>query len=131
MTNYPRTIKRYSISFKQKVVREIEEDGDSISDIKRKYDIRGAETVQKWLRKFGKNHLLNTIVRIEMKDEKDRIRELEAQVRNLKMALADAVLEKDVLKNIISMAEEHYETDLKKNSGHGSSKRPTKNKDTP
>lgn len=131
MTNYPRTIKRYSISFKQKVVREIEEDGNNISDIKRKYDIRGGETVQKWLRKFGKNHLLNTIVRIEMKDEKDRVRELEAQVRNLKMALADAVLEKDVLKNIIAMAEEHYETDLKKNSGHGPSKRPTKNKDTP
>lgn len=122
MTNYPRTIKRYSISFKQKVVREIEEDGNSISDIKRKYDIRGGETVQKWLRKFGKNHLLNTIVRIEMKDEKDRVKELEAQVRNLKIALADAVLEKDVLKNIVAMAEEHYETDLKKNSGHGPSK---------
>ena len=116
MTNYPRTIKRYSISFKQKVVREIEEQGTSIPDIRRKYGIRGGQTVQNWISKFGNAQLLNTIVRIEMREEKDRIKELEAEVKKLKVALADAVLASDANRTIIALAGAHYGTDLKKNS---------------
>lgn len=117
MTNHSKTFNRYSISFKEKVVKEIEEEGISISEIKRKYNIKGGETVQKWIKKFGKNHLLNTVVRIEMKGEKDRVKELEAEVKKLKIALADAVLARDVYKTTIDVANEHYGTDLKKNSG--------------
>ncbi len=69
---------RYSISFKLKVVNEIEEEGLRISEAARRYGIKGGSTIQNWVKQFGKNHLLNKIVRIEMKGEKDRIKELEA-----------------------------------------------------
>ena len=67
---------RYSISFKQKVVGEVEK-GASFTEVRRRYGIKGGETVQKWVKEFGKNHLLNKIVRVEMKGEKDRVKQLE------------------------------------------------------
>jgi transposase-like protein len=75
-----RTIKRYSIAFQKKVVSEIESGELSIEDACRLYDITGNDTIQKWIRKFGRNHLLNKVVRIEMKDEKDRVKQLEKKI---------------------------------------------------
>jgi transposase-like protein len=131
MPNYARTLKRYSVSFKQKVVNEIEQEGLSISEARRRYNIGGVDTIQCWIRKFGKNHLLNTIVRIEMKDEKDRVKELEEEVKKLKIALADAVLARDVYKTTLEVTDEHYKTDLKKNSDDQLLKKQKKNTDTP
>jgi hypothetical protein len=67
--------------------------------------------------KFGKNHLTNKVVRIEMKGERDRLKELEAEVKKLKIALADATLAKDALETLIEVVNEHYDTDVKKNLG--------------
>lgn len=50
------TIKRYSMAFKQKVIREIESGELSIGDAPRLYDITGNDTVQNWLRKLGKSN---------------------------------------------------------------------------
>ena len=113
---------RYSISFKQKVVREVEEEGIGIMAIRRRYGIKGASTVNRWITQFGKNHLLNKIVRVEMKGEKDRTRELEKEIKKLKEALADAYLAKECAEKIIELANEEYKTDLKKNFGQGGSK---------
>jgi len=130
MTKSPQLLNRYSISFKQKIVEEIETGGKSISEIRRIYGIKGANTVQNWLKSYGKHHLLNKIVRIEMKGEKDRIKELEAEVKRLKIALADSVLERDVLQNLVDIVDEHYKTDVKKNLGQLRSTGRTKSKDT-
>jgi transposase len=117
MAKEQKVIIRYSISFKQKVVNEIEEEGLSHQEAKRRYGINGGETIKKWLVKFGKNHLLNKVVRIEMKGEKDRVKELEAEIKKLKIALADATLAKVALESLIEVVDEHYKTDVKKNLG--------------
>ena len=117
MTTVPRKIIRYSISFKQKIVREIEQEGKGIEEIRRQYGIKGGATVQNWLKQLGKNHLLNKIVRVEMRGEKDRIKEMEAEIKKLKIALADATLEKHAMETIIEIVNEHYGTDVKKNLG--------------
>ena len=108
---------RYSNSFKQKVVREIEQEGLKFSQARRRYGIKGAGTIQSWVHKFGKNHLLDKIVRVEMKGEKDRIKELEAEIKKLKIALADSTMEKHTLETLIDIVNEHYGTDVKKNLG--------------
>ena len=128
---YDKTTKsnhRYSISFKQKVVKEIEEEGLGIAETARRYGIKGGNTIQKWVRQFGKNHLLNKIVRIEMKGEKDRTKELETEIKQLKIALADATLEKHALETLIEIVNEHYQTDVKKNLGQQQSKEAAKKK---
>jgi len=68
-----RTIIRYSKAFQQKVVSEIESGKLTIGEAQKIYDIKGCDTIQNWLRKFGKNHLLAKVVRVEMKDVKDKI----------------------------------------------------------
>ena len=117
MKNGQRVIHRYSLAFKQKVVAEIERGELSLGEAQRIYDIRGSDTIQSWMRKLGKNHLLNKVVRIEMKDEKERITELEKQVKALESALAQSHVKNIALESLIECAEEHYEADFKKNFG--------------
>jgi transposase-like protein len=130
VTRERKTLIRYSISFKQKVVKEIEAEGLNISEVARRYDIKGGQTIQNWIRKFGQNHLLSKIVRVEMKGEKDRVKELEGELKRVKLALADATLKNDVLETIITMVNDHYQTDVKKNLGPQPSKAIMKKKDT-
>ena len=130
MTLHQKRILRYSISFKQKVVREIEKEGLSIGSAARRYGITGGSTIQRWIKKFGKNHLLSQVIRIEMKGEKDRLKELESENKRLKIALADATMQNHVLEKLIEVANENYETDLKKNLGLQSSKKATRKKGT-
>jgi transposase-like protein len=93
------------------------EDGLSISDASSKYGIKGGHTVKDWVIKFGRNHLLNKVVRIEMKDEKDRLKELEKELKLTKEALADSVLAQRLLENLITLADRDLNTDIKKNFG--------------
>lgn len=113
---------RYSAAFKQKVVSEIESGKISIEEARKIYDIRGGSTVQDWIKKLGKNHLLSKVVRIEMKDERDRIKELEKEIRKLKTTLADEHIKNIALESLIEVADEHYNIDIKKNFGGKESK---------
>lgn len=130
MAKHQREVIRYSISFKQKVVREVEEEGLTYLEARRRYGIKGGATIRNWILKFGKNHLLNKIVRIEMKGEKDHMKELEAEIKKLKVALADATMEKHALETLIDIVNEHYQTDVKKNLGQQRSKGVVRKKDT-
>ena len=109
-------ITRYSNSFKLMVVQEIES-GSSLADVKTKYGITGGSTVQGWVRHFGKHHLLNKVVRIETMNEKNKLKQLEAENRRLKLKLAETYMAKDCLEELIKVANEEYKTDLKKNFG--------------
>lgn len=88
-----------------------------ISAAMRRYGIGGADTVNKWLKEFGKQHLLNTVIRVEMKGEKDRMLALEKEIQKLKLALADAYLARDCAEEVIQQAGKLYGTDLKKKFG--------------
>jgi len=117
-----RIYKRYSLAFKQKVVSEIENGRFSISQAQRVYEITGAATIQCWIRQFGKTHLLNTIVRIEMKNESDKIRALKREKQQLESALAQAQLKILCLESTIEAAEE-LGIEIKKKSVIGVSKK--------
>lgn len=119
MTNLDKKVIRYSISFKLMVVKEVES-GLLISEVSRKYGIKGGQTVHNWIKKFGKDHLLNKIVRIEMKGESDQIKQLQKELLATKVALADAVMVNKILEDLVGKANEIYDTDFKKNIGLGS-----------
>ena len=121
MTKHNSTVRRYSLSFKQQVIRELEQSGAGIEWIRKKYGIRGGSTLQTWIRKFGKTQLLNQVIRIETMEEKDRIKHLEDQIKNLKLALADSLLAQRSLEVLIDEANRAYKTDLKKNFGEAAS----------
>ena len=87
-----RRIFRYSEAFKLKVVEELEKGKIGIASMQKIYDIRGSRTIQSWLKKYGREHLLNKIVRIEMAGEIDRIKRLEKEKSELEKALAKTQL---------------------------------------
>ena len=86
-----RRVLRYSEAFKRQVVLELE-DGtvSSVEEVRRKYGISGGETVVRWIRKFGRNHLLSKVVRVETPEERTEVQKLKARLRQLEKALADA-----------------------------------------
>jgi len=112
-----RTIIRYSEAFKLKVVEEIESGKLTISGAMKLYDISGEGTIQKWIRKFGKLYLLNKVVRIEMKDEVSKIKQLEREKKELESALAQAHLKILAYESLVEVAEKNLGVELKKNLG--------------
>ena len=98
-------ITRYSTAFRRKVIGEIETGKLTLAEARNIYGIRGSTTIQRWMVKFGKNHLLNRVVRIEMKDEKDKVREQREKIRQLESALSDAHLHIIVLRSTIDELE--------------------------
>jgi len=80
---------RYSEAFKQQVIQELESGDLNIYQLTRKYGIKSFSTVQYWLRRRGKLDLLPKLIRVEKPNEKDKVKELEKQIRQLKEALAD------------------------------------------
>jgi transposase-like protein len=112
-----KVVNRYSLAFKQKVVSQIEQGELSLAQAQKVYDITGGQTIQNWIKKLGKNHLLSKVVRIEMKGEQDKIKELEKQKQQLESALAQAHLKIITLESTLECVEEHYNVDVKKNFG--------------
>jgi len=107
---------RYSLAFKQKVISEIESGKYSLRQASKIYNVSDV-SLYKWLKRFGKNHLIGKVVRIEMKGEADRIKQLEAEKKELESALAKAHLKIITLESTIEVAEEKYKIDFKKKTG--------------
>ena len=107
---------RYSSAFKQKVITEIESGIYTILEAQRVYGVSDM-SIYKWLRQYGKDHLINKTVRVEMRGEADRIKELEKEKQKLESALAQAHLRIMVLESTMECAEEKYNIDFKKKSG--------------
>ena len=80
---------RYSEAFKMALVREVEEQDLPFEEVRRKYNILGSCTVQKWVRKYG-NGTRGKIIRVEKPEEISELRRLRERVRRLESALADA-----------------------------------------
>ena len=103
MTKERKVIVRYSDCFKRSVIEEIEKNGLSIEECRRKYAIGGATTIQKWLKMYGKNHLLNKIVRVETIDEIQEIKALKKEIKALKEAYAEMTIEKKVYETYLQV----------------------------
>jgi len=79
---------RYSDAFKQQVLSELERGELGMTALCRKYSLN-SPLVYYWIKRMGKFELSTKIVRVEKPDERDRVKELERQIHELKEALAD------------------------------------------
>ena len=71
------------------VVREVEREGLACEHVRRKYGVRGAATVPRWVRKYG-NGSWGKRIRVETPEEINHTEQLKRRVRALERALADA-----------------------------------------
>lgn len=96
---------RYSESFKLQVVMEVESGRwSSMMSVRRAYGIGGRGTVERWLRRYGKSHLLRRVVRVETPADRDMLKEQAAEIRRLKEVLANETAEKYLLKGFLRVA---------------------------
>ena len=85
--------KRYSEAFKLKVMEELRDaKWKSVQEAARAYGI-AEMSVYNWMHRLGFEHLKGRLIFVKTRTETDRIKELEAEVRRLRMALADEVLD--------------------------------------
>lgn len=83
---------RYSEAFKLKVMEELRDaKWKSVKEAAMAYGI-AEMSVYNWMRKLGFEHLKGRLIYVKTRTEADRIKELEAEVKQLRMALADEVL---------------------------------------
>lgn len=101
--------KIYAEDLRIHVVEEIESGRMSRVEASREYGVPKC-LIKSWLEEYGKFKPKRDIVEVVMKSEKDRIAELEK-------ALADAHLKNRLYEEIINLAEEEYNLDLKKSFG--------------
>jgi transposase-like protein len=111
---------RYSHAFKMQAVREVESGQKDTQAVRRKYDIKGAGTVMRWVRQFGSGKY-GKVIRVERADEIIETARLRIQLRQAKEALADAhmelVLEKAYLEVACEQMDETVEGFKKKHAG--------------
>lgn len=81
----------------------MEDEGASIHEVKQKYGIAGAETIQRWARKYGSFGILPKQIRVEDPKEKDRLKALKQENRKLKEALAEAVLDRKIAESTLEV----------------------------
>ena len=106
---------KYSDDFKLTVIKLLEDETfESIEAARRMFNIKGSSIISRWIKKFGKNHLLGKIVRIEMPDEIDQLKRLQKEQSELESALAKAHLKILSLESIIESAEKYLGIELKK-----------------
>jgi len=85
---------RYSEAFKLQVVREIEEGKHaSCCAASEAYGIGGSMTVQRWVRGYGRSHLLGKVVHVQSPSERSEVRKMKDRVQELEKALVDAHLD--------------------------------------
>ena len=85
---------RYSEAFKLQVVRQLEQGHfGNPWEAGQAYGVKGTGTVARWVRQFGKDHLLGKVVRVMQADEQAEVKALRKRVRELERALADAHLD--------------------------------------
>jgi len=101
----PKANIRYSESFKQMVLREVEEGKFSGCVAAAKaYGINGSDTVRMWARKYGREHLTRKLIRVETAKDREEYQELKERVRALERALGDATLDLRLEREYVKLA---------------------------
>lgn len=85
---------RYSEAFKLQVLREIEEGRfETRAAAYRAYGIRGQGRIESWAMKYGKDHLVGKVIRVETAKEVSELKVLRKRVKDLEKALANERLD--------------------------------------
>jgi transposase-like protein len=102
---------RYSRGFKVQLVREVESGKTSVAGVRRKYEIKGTDTVMRWVRQLGSGRY-GKLIRVERADEVNEAARLRGELRRAKEALADAHMELALEKAFLAVACEEMDQSL-------------------
>ena len=132
MSNQTKIVKRYSLKFKEQVLREVMSGEQTQQSARKKYGIGGCSTLQKWCKKlYGESVslLAPTVLPFEEKMvepteselPKDEAGLLE-EVHRLRRRLQLAELKSEGLDTMIDLAEKELKIEIRKKSATKQSK---------
>ncbi len=105
--------RRFSESFKLKVVKDYESCQFSALEMAKIYDLH-VQTIYDWIYKYSNYNKRNVLV-VEMKDSQaEKIKQMEARIKELERAVGQKQMNIDYLEKMIDLAKEHYNIDIKK-----------------
>lgn len=99
-------VRRYSESFKLKVLAELAKGNHSKRQITLTYGVQSS-TINEWIRKYDRKDLMNTRVTVQTDDEISRIKALQKELKQLKDLLIKKDLEKLVMESYLEVAAEN------------------------
>ena len=102
---------RYSQGFKMQCVREVEPGKNCVYGVQRKYKIKGANTVMRWVRQLGSGRY-GKIIRVEKAHEVNEAAQLRSELRRVKEALADTHMELALEQAFLAVACEELDQSL-------------------
>jgi transposase-like protein len=114
MEREDRAVVRYSEAFQRKVVSEIERGRYSIEGARQVYDIGGKTTIQRWLVKHGTNQSVGKVVRIEMADEQQKLKQTQVEKAELERALGQSQVKIMYLEAVIAEYEKRQKASERK-----------------
>lgn len=111
-------VKRYSESFKLKILAELSTGKYSKRQLARIYGLQSS-TINEWIKKYDRKDLMNTRIMVENKDEISRLKALQKEIGQLKKLLIKKDLDQLVNDSYLEVAAENlgYKSveELKKN----------------
>jgi len=99
-------VRRYSESFKLKVLAELTKGNHSKRQIALTYGIQSS-TINVWIKKYDRKDLMNTRVTVQTDDELSRIKALQKELKQLKDLLVKKDLDKLVTDSYLEVAAEN------------------------
>ena len=99
-------VRRYSESFKLKVLAELTKGNHSKRQIALTYGIQSS-TINVWIKKYDRKDLMNTRVTVQTDDEFTRIKALQKELKQLKDLLIKKDLDKLVTDSYLEVAAEN------------------------
>ena len=118
-----KVLRRYSEAFKRCVVAEVESGQYTALQAASAHGVNFT-SVYKWLKDFGRADSQTRLMRIEMPEERNRIKELEKEKRTLESALAQAHMKILLLESTVEVLEEKIGQRNKKKTDTPSSSEP-------
>lgn len=96
-------VRRYSESFKLKVLAELSKGNHSKRQIGLLYGIQSS-TINEWIKKYNRKDLMNTRVLVQTDDEISRIKALQKELKQLKELLIKKDLDKLIDDSYLTVA---------------------------
>lgn len=108
--------RKYSEEFKKRIVADFESGKYSVPQLEKLHGIRNP-TIYSWIYKFSTFNEKGFRI-IEMKDSSSKkMKELEARVKELESAVGRKQIMIDYLENMMEIAKDELDIDIKKNFG--------------
>jgi transposase len=118
-----KVLRHYSEAFKRSVVAEVESGRYTVLEAASAHEVHFT-SIYDWVKKMGRPEMQTQMVRIQMPNERNRIKELEKEKRALESALAQAHMKILLLESTVEVLEERTGTKVKKKTDTPSSDEP-------